>query len=158
MTLADCAFVLWANIASQSDPEKAWPLGRSGMLHTIQHICMLSWNLHGEQELGTCEGLFFPGTLPGPILWADVWACGSWELTLLYQAVGGSIGSSWLLPPAGVRFLGHRGWDVVNILMLPAAEPTKNGFPVRDENNWWTYKGSSLMRGAWRGWESPWLE
>jgi hypothetical protein len=39
---------------------------------------------------------------------------------------------------------------------LPVAEPTKNGFPVRDENNWWTYKGSSSIGGAGKapGWNS----
>lgn len=67
MTLAfDRALVLWAYIALQSDPERAWLLRTSGMPPIYKaHVHIL---LELEQELGTCEGLFFPGTLPGPIL------------------------------------------------------------------------------------------
>lgn len=139
-----------------------------GCCQSIKHVCLLSWHLYVAQELGTCEGLFFPGTLPRPILWAGVcehvgarsWP--SYPACCIGLWVGGQAAPGCCHLP-GVGFLAqqlgcdththvtmscwtHQEWlsyarDLWE--MRTTGGPTKAVLPCRELGD---------------GWESPWLE
>lgn len=56
-------------------------------------MCILSWNLHVEEELGTREGLFFPG--PYLDLYYEQMCVSMWELGADSATLPAVLGCGW---------------------------------------------------------------